>query len=115
MPAGRFSIFGGDLRSPSHGRRAVARLFRATVRRPCQNAPQGRFFFDADVARQKRDFRKEVFISIQFKAFDIFGGYFMNTMWDVPYLFDIYSEFLLYIEKYLQNQNMSAASSCVCV
>jgi hypothetical protein len=79
-PAGRFSKFGGDLRSPSHGRRAVARLFRATVRRPCQNAPQGRFFFDADVARQKRDFRKEVFISIQFKAFDIFGGYCMNTM-----------------------------------
>ena len=63
-PAGRFSKFGGDFRSPSHGRRAVARLFRATVRRPCQNAPQGRFFFDADVARQKRDFRKEVFISI---------------------------------------------------
>jgi hypothetical protein len=31
-----------------------------------QNAPQGRFFFDADVARQKRDFHKEVFISIQF-------------------------------------------------
>ena len=70
-PAGRFSKFGGDLRSPSHGHRAVARLFRATVRRPCQNAPQGRFFFDADVAQQKRDFHKEVFISIQFKAFVI--------------------------------------------
>ena len=61
-PARLFSIFGGYRRWPSRGRRAVAGLFPATVRRPRKNAPQGRFFFDADVALKNAIFIKRYLI-----------------------------------------------------
>jgi hypothetical protein len=48
----------------------VARLFRVHRAEAGPKCPAGPIFFDADVARHKRDFHKEVFISMQFKAFD---------------------------------------------